>query len=251
MANLFDKPKWNKRFATDSAPLIGDAVKTGWESGADFLNLDIEFDIKNPDVTEFIKNKTIVFSKQVNQTTSDKLNEDIKAIIEEGGTVEQIREKIQERVTAIYTFSKASRARMIARTEMIGSNNGGALLAYRKSGVVGSKEWLTSRDKLVRHSHMRANKQVRKLDKPFRVGGSRLMHPGDSSLGASADEIINCRCIVLPRRSRKGMNAAFDFKIWKAFITPTIKQERRFANLMIGLFAEQEKEVLKNVKGLI
>lgn len=29
------------------------------------------------------------------------------------------------------------------------------------------------------------------------VGDSRMMRPGDSSLGAGPEEIINCRCSVL------------------------------------------------------
>ena len=31
-------------------------------------------------------------------------------------------------------------------------------------------------------------------DQPFVVGGERLMHPGDGSFGASAGNIVNCRC---------------------------------------------------------
>ena len=41
---------------------------------------------------------------------------------------------------------------------------------------------------------MDANGQKVDLDQPFTVGGSKMMFPGDNSLGAVANEIIQCRC---------------------------------------------------------
>lgn len=57
------------------------------------------------------------------------------------------------------------------------------------------KKWVTVGDSKVRDKHISANGQTRNLLEPFEVGGDRLNHPGDSSLGASADNVINCRCM--------------------------------------------------------
>ena len=35
-------------------------------------------------------------------------------------------------------------------------------------------------------------------DKPYIVGSSYLMFPGDTTLGALAKEVINCKCITVP-----------------------------------------------------
>jgi len=35
-------------------------------------------------------------------------------------------------------------------------------------------------------------------DQPYIVGSSYLMFPGDTSMGALAKEIINCKCVSLP-----------------------------------------------------
>lgn len=58
------------------------------------------------------------------------------------------------------------------------------------------KSWETIMDGKERDSHAAANGQVQDLSSPFVVGGELLMYPGDTSLGASAGNIINCRCSV-------------------------------------------------------
>lgn len=68
------------------------------------------------------------------------------------------------------------------------------------SGIVAvtktTKHWRTVGDKNVRPIHARVNGQKRKLHEPFQVNGEFLKHPGDSSLGASAGNVANCRCIA-------------------------------------------------------
>lgn len=60
------------------------------------------------------------------------------------------------------------------------------------------KQWLTMGDSRVRLTHQEAAGQIRLLEEPFLVGNSFLMFPQDSSLGASASEIVNCRCTMRP-----------------------------------------------------
>ena len=56
------------------------------------------------------------------------------------------------------------------------------------------KEWVTVGDEFVRDSHVLADSQTRDMSKPYEVGGEMLRYPGDTSLGASAGNVINCRC---------------------------------------------------------
>lgn len=56
------------------------------------------------------------------------------------------------------------------------------------------KTWVTVGDEKVRSAHQGADLQVKNSDDPFDVGGEQLMRPGDSSLGASPENVINCRC---------------------------------------------------------
>ena len=57
------------------------------------------------------------------------------------------------------------------------------------------KTWVTMGDKKVRPTHNAANFQTVLITEPFIVGGTLLMYPGDTSLGAPIREIANCRCV--------------------------------------------------------
>lgn len=58
------------------------------------------------------------------------------------------------------------------------------------------KRWDAVGDDKMRRWHADADSQVQALEEPFIVNGEYLMRPGDTSLGATASNIINCRCSV-------------------------------------------------------
>lgn len=63
------------------------------------------------------------------------------------------------------------------------------------------KLWVARMDSRTRPSHAAANGQRVRNSEVFTVGGEQLKYPGDSSLGASAGNVINCRCtaVLVPR----------------------------------------------------
>lgn len=56
------------------------------------------------------------------------------------------------------------------------------------------KTWNTILDERTRASHVQADGQERQQGQPFMVQGQLLRVPGDTSLGASLGNVINCRC---------------------------------------------------------
>jgi len=56
------------------------------------------------------------------------------------------------------------------------------------------KSWQTILDGREREAHGEADGQVQDVNNPFVVGGELLKFPGDTSLGATLGNIINCRC---------------------------------------------------------
>lgn len=57
-----------------------------------------------------------------------------------------------------------------------------------------SFKWDTIMDGNERPCHRRANGQIVKIGEPFQVCGELLMYPTDTSLGATAKNVIRCRC---------------------------------------------------------
>ena len=56
------------------------------------------------------------------------------------------------------------------------------------------KKWNTIIDGREREWHEEVNGTTLPLNEPFVVNGELLMQPLDTSMGASADNIANCRC---------------------------------------------------------
>ena len=58
------------------------------------------------------------------------------------------------------------------------------------------KIWHTALDEKVRLTHQMVESEMVPVFDVFKVGGYPMLYPGDFSLGASASEIVNCRCTV-------------------------------------------------------
>lgn len=95
-------------------------------------------------------------------------------------------------------------ARRIVRTETTASANFGIQLSA--SDIYGDdvlvKEWIASAGARTRDTHRTAditygNNPI-PVNEPYLVGGSRMMFPSDTQLGASAKEVVNCRCVSIP-----------------------------------------------------
>ena len=93
----------------------------------------------------------------------------------------------------------AHRARNIATTEAHAAINWARDETARQNadGADVQRTWISRRDSKVRDTHDAIDGQKRGLDEPFKSpSGDELMTPGDTSLGAGAAEVVNCRCFV-------------------------------------------------------
>lgn len=102
--------------------------------------------------------------------------------------------------------SIAARAETIVRTEA-GRVLEAASQARLESaaGLVPGlqKQWFHGQNvRMPRLSHLAAVGQIRDVDKPFNVGGEKLMYPRDPA--GSAKNTINCSCYTVPYRADWG-----------------------------------------------
>ena len=127
----------------------------------------------NFNADNWIKQHSVDFSNWIQETTAENFDKD-------------------------FVYSD-QRINDIAKTETNSLCELATLDGYYREGYK-KKQWVSFIDKKTRDSHKVANGQIVPLDEPFSVGNSLLMFPQDSSLGASAKEIVNCRCIMRPVR---------------------------------------------------
>lgn len=92
-------------------------------------------------------------------------------------------------------YTSSDRAMYVAENE---SNTSFNYSEYRQAVEQGKtqKQWITMRDKRVRHTHAEVDGETVGIEEVFLVGTSMMLFPKDDSLGAAAKEIINCRCSV-------------------------------------------------------
>ena len=99
------------------------------------------------------------------------------------------------------------RGETIARTETLKALNAGRqealdqLIENPNNDIQAqdvTRKWDASGDARTRPSHAAADGQVMSQGEAFIVGGFALMYPGDTSLGAPGEEVINCRCYMSP-----------------------------------------------------
>jgi uncharacterized protein with gpF-like domain len=102
------------------------------------------------------------------------------------------------------------RARLIVRTEANRAMNYGHNLSVTHIGFPVKKVWIAARDARTRGAdgedksdHFHMMNQTVAYEEPFTDprSGRQLMFPGDTSLGAGASDVCNCRCVILHKPS--------------------------------------------------
>lgn len=98
----------------------------------------------------------------------------------------------------------------VARTETTRVQNSAKMDVGKHGeelGFVMMKRWVATTDHRVRDDHLRMNGVEVEQDEPFVLpDGSKMMFPGDISIGADAGQVINCRCTVVEfiKRDKNG-----------------------------------------------
>ena len=101
----------------------------------------------------------------------------------------------QTRIRNIYNNYINARSVLIGNTEVAGASSFGNRTASDRSGLPLIHTWIATMDNRVRDIHNGAHGQTKRMEEPFLVGGELLLHPHDTSLNATARNIIGCRCV--------------------------------------------------------
>jgi SPP1 gp7 family putative phage head morphogenesis protein len=127
----------------------------------------------------------------VNDTTRARLKQEL----DESAAAGEGHAELVARIDDVFDDAHESRAPLIARTETTPAYNFASEEAWKQSGVVEGKEWLSAQDDRVRDEHVLLDGTVVALDDWFEVGGDRAQYPGGFS---SVHLNANCRCTLIP-----------------------------------------------------
>lgn len=113
-----------------------------------------------------------------------------------------------KRVTGRYADRLlALRGETIARTEALTALSAGRYEALEQLVESGKLErsqiklrWSATGDARTRDAHWGLDRQEVRFGEPFQSPtGALMLHPGDTSMGAGGEDVINCRCFAQPK----------------------------------------------------
>lgn len=130
----------------------------------------------------------------VNKETKRRINQIIQMGLQAGLSLEEIKDRIiGTRSLPPLNGTVLTRARRIARTEIISASNAGSFFGAEATGLVFQKEWLSTADDRSREDHLAmSGVRVGKNDPFVMPDYSELQYPGDPA--GEPHQVINCRC---------------------------------------------------------
>ena len=121
-------------------PTLENVFKESGDATFEFLGVDMEMDVTEPEIQKLLKADTRRFASEVTIVT----NSAIKAQVAEGLKLNEGISDIAKRISTVFNKAEGYRAEMIARTETIRFNAAATQRAFKDSGVVKAKEWIVN-----------------------------------------------------------------------------------------------------------
>lgn len=170
----------------------------------DFLGVGGQINITTEFASEYLLEWGGQLITQINETTREALMATLSQGYDNGESIDELIKRIE----AVYEIADKQRAEMIARTESIRASNSASVEAYRQSGVVVGKEWLTERDDRTCPFCEKLDGKVIGLDKNYFKVGDKV-HAEDSKGNKVSMEVgladvgepplhPDCRCTTIP-----------------------------------------------------
>lgn len=194
---LIDEDKFLVKAQLDFTPLLKDIAILAGNEALDLIDEKLVY--YGFDYEQTIIRNVRKFTQSMLQTEQDKMVEIIKQGIADGLSIPNIRSNMQ----AEFVNLSKIQAERISRTEVIRTSNEASIDAWRESGVVEGKQWLTTEDGREDSECAELNGEI-----VWNLGGDFYQKEGEFENG---DPPLhpNCRCVVLPVLEK---SKAFDDK---------------------------------------
>ncbi len=205
---------WRETFAPVMTGLICD--QSGFATDA--YKLGVAFNVQNLQAQKWYEDYTLKFAQESTIYAEGEIAELLQRAEREGWSIDKTTDQLgilfrgwegnllfEDEAAWVGDRLPHNRREMIARTETMRASNAGNYYTIKDFGAR-FKEWVSTHDARTRPSHVEAGDRYTEgadpgpipIDEPFHVGGYPMMYPHDMSLGAPLDEVINCRCTLVP-----------------------------------------------------
>ncbi|MHA1332068.1 MAG: phage portal protein, partial [Candidatus Hodarchaeales archaeon] len=196
---LFDLNEENKKWISNLGNYIKEVVRKRGADIFDFLGMPRELDLTTRTAVRFLKKEGVKFIKSANETTREKLRRTLAEGVEKGEGIPELK----RRVTQVFDSAVKYRAENIARTEVIRATNFATNEAYKQSGIVVGKEWLTALDERTCPFCQAMDGKIIDVNKDFFKQGDSMSEGGrriNFEYGNVAHPPLHpgCRCTLIP-----------------------------------------------------
>lgn len=159
------------------------------------IHVDMSSDMRHQ-INDWVNLRRVGFWTKVEQkVVRPKLAAILAKSMADGDTLDQKVDRLQKEMTAMQRWA----VERIARTETTAAMNYGGHLE-RADLDIEFKEWMSTIDIRTRtlensgFDHLHADGMIIENGELFIISGEKLLFPGDSTHGASAGNVVNCRC---------------------------------------------------------
>lgn len=218
------------------------AMRAGYLDRAADLGMRLPFNVSEDRVSLFLRDRTAGKVTTIAETMLDTLRRTIEQSMERQETVQELAGAIRD----TFEDGSAAWASRIARTETGGLYTQAGIWAMKDGGIQ-QKEWLSSRDGLVRPSHVAADGQRVGIDEDFTLEGGTGPGPG---LISSAAESVNCRCTTLPVLTLDDDETVSRADRWAAHEERLVAAESAMAAAWMRMFDDAKDAILTKLEAM-
>ena len=196
---LLNVSKESAKIALATKALFGDSIEEQGQVALDEINVDAQFS-RGVAVQGYLKKYPIKFAKEVNERTNERIRKTLTEGVVEGESVY----KLSKRITTVFDEARGYRSKTIARTEVSRATGFATEEAYKQSGVVEGKRWLTAFDDRTCQYCALMNGKTVDLGKNYLNKNSTFTGQEGGKIKMSYDSVKhpplhpNCRCTLIP-----------------------------------------------------
>jgi hypothetical protein len=192
---IFDKHSFSEDLWASLDVPIRSLLQSAGDEARDEVGVDDPWKYPSKAMLEYLAGRKVNV-QGCGSTVRNQLNTSLS----EGVTNGETHLELAARVKQVFGDLTDGQAKTIAMTEVNIGYNTSRHQAMVDAGIE-YKAWLSSHGPNVREAHSQAEEDYIDnpipMDEPFEVMEEQLMFPGDDSLGASLENIINCQCVQL------------------------------------------------------